>query len=342
MNFIELYSKIKQKQALIVAASLALTACGPKAADFSILPAGQATFQGSTANNKVDILWVVDNSGSMLTKQQNLANGFNSFSSVFVNKGFDFHMAIVTSDTRTAGGGGQNGEFQGAPTVISGTTPNFANVFKANVVVGQTGDPQAKELDAIQLSLSSSYLSGANTGFLRSDAHLAVIVLSDADDNDSTGTTANTLSFLQALKPDKFDVVSRTYKKNFTVSAVAVDNVNAAECAPLLPLIEEGVKFKSLITSTNGSLASICANDFSAGLSSISQRIAEAITEIPLAYVPNLATLTVTFNGSAVPNDATNGFTYSATGNKLVFHGTYIPQDNTSIQIGYIPNDIIR
>src|SRR3990167_2635009 len=100
MNFNEPINKTLKFSALMLTCVATLAACGPKAANFSILPAGQGTYQGSNANNKVDILWVIDNSGSMLTKQQNLAAGFNSFSSLFVTKGFDFRMAIVTSDTR--------------------------------------------------------------------------------------------------------------------------------------------------------------------------------------------------------------------------------------------------
>jgi len=43
-----------------------------------------------------------------------------------------------------------------------------------------------------------------------------------------------------------------------------------------------------------------------------------------------------------VAKDATNGWTYSSSGNKIVFHGSAIPSDNTSIGIDYTPNDIIR
>ncbi len=359
MNFAKQNRKIPRITALSMTLGLSLSACGPKAADFSILAAGQGTFQGSTANNKVDILWVVDNSGSMLTKQQSLAAGFNSFSSVFVNKGFDFNMAIVTSDTRAVGSGGQASIFQGVPTVITGNTANFATVFQNNVKVGQTGDSAAKELDAIVSSTSAGLLAGSNTGFLRSDAHLAVIILSDADDNDSTETTDSVITHLNTLKPDLFDVISRTYKKNYTISAVAVNSMTDTDCydmdhdgfidndgnmdgIPDVQLYEEGVKFKTLVNATNGSFASICKADFSAGLSSISQKIAEAITEIKLARVPQVSTITILFNGTSVPQDSVNGWTYDSSGNKIVFHGNYIPQDNTSIQIGYIPNDIIR
>jgi hypothetical protein len=210
--------------------------------------------------------------------------------------------------------------------------------------VGDTGAANAQSLDAIISSLGTAKLAGVNTGFLRADAHLAVIIVTDDDDGDvnfglgSTASTADVISHLQTLKPDKFDVISRTYKKNFTVSAVMVDTDTTGCVAPFSP----GVEYRSLVNDTSGSIANICANDFSSGLSQISQRIAEAITEIPLSRTPDVSTIQILFNASAVPQNATDGWTYSSTGNKIVFHGNYIPRDNTSISVNYTPSDIIR
>jgi hypothetical protein len=117
-----------------------------------------------------------------------------------------------------------------------------------------------------------------------------------------------------------------------------VDTDTTGCVAPFSP----GVEFKDLVTATSGSVANICDADFSAGLTQISQRIAEAITEIPLSRDPDVSTIVVTFNGSVVAQDATDGWTYSASGNKIVFHGDAIPTDNTSIGIDYTPADIIR
>lgn len=341
MNFFKQLkiSKLNQMVAFTVL-GLCLVGCGPGKTTLSILAANQSAFQGSVSNNKVDILWVIDNSGSMLTKQQNLANSFDSFAQVFLDKGFDFHMAIITTDTR-ATPTGQAGEFQGATPVLTSTTANFSSTFKTNVVVGALGDAAAKSLDATELALGSTLLAGTNANFLRSDAHLAIIYLSDADDDDSMETKAGLLSFLDALKPDKFDVIARRYKKNYTISGVVVDTSNTANTACAAPF-EDGLTFKSLVTSTNGSLASICEADFSSGLTTLSNKIAEAITEIPLSREPDSSTIAVTFNGTAVPNDATNGYTYDSSGIKIVFHGTSIPNDNTTISINFIPKDIIR
>ncbi|NUM87771.1 MAG: VWA domain-containing protein [Bdellovibrionales bacterium] len=317
-----------------------LQGCGPQATNFSILPDGTAVYQGNVANNKVDVLWVIDNSGSMLTKQQNLATSFDSFADVFVTKNFDFNFAIVTTDTR-ATPVGQNGEFQGVPTVITASTPAFSNTFKTNVVVGSFGDPAAKALDAILLSLSTAHLAGANTGFLRADAHLAVVVLSDADDNDSAASVSDVVSFLDTLKPQVYDVVNRTYKRNYTANAVVVDTSNPANSA-CAPPFEDGVKFKQLAAATEGSITSICEADFSTGLTNISKSIAQAITQIPLRRTPLVETIVVKFNGAPVAQNSSNGWSYVSSGNKIVFNGTAIPDNGTTINVDYIPADIIR
>lgn len=320
-----------------------LTACGPGAAQFGVLSTSQSTYQGTVANNKVDILFVIDNSGSMATKQTNLASGFGSFISIFNSKGFDYNMAVITTDTR-ATPTGQAGEIQGTVKVLTSSTPSLSTEFTNNVNVGILGDAQSKGIDAVALALNSANLAGANTGFIRSSAHLAVIFVSDADDNDSTTTTANLITSLTTLKPDRYDVVSNTYKKNFTVSAVVAPNFPDANCTANYGAgtYEKGTKFISLATSTNGSVASICDATFGAGLTTLSQRIAEAITEIPLSRVPDQSTIAVYFNSTAVANDATNGWTYDSAGQKIVFHGTAIPSQNTNITINYTPNDIIR
>jgi hypothetical protein len=346
MKFHKVFKKYQQFPAVIAVSLSVFTGCGPQAAEFSILPAFQNTFQGSVANNKVDILWVVDNSGTMLTKQQNLSAGFSSFIQVFQNKGFDFRMAVVTTDLRPAPAG-QEGIFQAQPYngdsyfVLTNNTPDVAEHFKANIEVGDNGHWEERPLDAVELALSPALLNGANAGFLRNDAHLAVIMVSDVDDSFSVITPVGLVDFLNGIKPDKFDVISRTYKKNFTISAVVVDVTNPGNTACLAPF-EDGIKFKNLVAATNGSLASICEADFSDGLNQISQRIAEAITEIPLAREPDVSTIKITFNGVSVPMNAANGWTYSSAGNKVSFHGNSIPTDNTAISINYTPKDIIR
>jgi hypothetical protein len=324
--------------AFVAAPLVLVTACGQQGAVFSILPTGQ-NFQGSTQSNKIDILWVIDNSGSMLTKQQNLATSFNSFMNLFTSKNYDFRMTIVTTDTY-ATPGGQNGNFQGTPTVISNSTPSFSTVFQTNVVVGSTGAADAKGLDAINLALSSAKLAGVNTGFIRSDAHLAVIILSDADDNDSTATAASTHAFLKTLKPNTIDANTGRERESFSVHAAIDDQTNPGPtpCAGS----EDGVKFRQLANLANGTRMDICASNFSSGLTNLSESIASFISQVLLKSTPQVDTIEVAINGAAIAKNSTNGWSYQSTGNKIIFHGTAIPADNASISVTYIPTDIIR
>ena len=63
--------------------------------------------QAASAQVKaVDIVWVIDNSGSMSDEQQNLSNNFESFINTFLNNGqtsFPFKMAVTTTEAYRSG-----------------------------------------------------------------------------------------------------------------------------------------------------------------------------------------------------------------------------------------------
>ena len=63
------------------------------------LPPGQYvdTFQ-QVAASKIDVLWVVDNSPSMVEEQDNLAQNFNQFLGFLTRAQTDFHIAVTTTD----------------------------------------------------------------------------------------------------------------------------------------------------------------------------------------------------------------------------------------------------
>ena len=83
---LEVTSKIARGMlATLVLGSAVLTSCTKKDTSFSMIATGQ-TFQQNQAkvNNKIDILWVVDNSGSMDPLQQNLVVNFSDFIGKFL------------------------------------------------------------------------------------------------------------------------------------------------------------------------------------------------------------------------------------------------------------------
>lgn len=171
-----------------------------------------------TVNRNIDILFVIDDSGSMADKQNNLASNFPNFVNVLntIEGGLpDVHIGVVSSDMGTKGldgapgpgvgtvgqGGcansGDDGRLQtsGAPLSMGSTfisdikqtdgsrlrnyTGDLAQVFGQMARVGATGCGFEQHLHSMQRSLQNTT---ANPGFLRPDAFLAVIFIADEDD----------------------------------------------------------------------------------------------------------------------------------------------------------------
>lgn len=89
----------KFKLIMLAGAVMALGACADKSGDISILSDSDTFFQSTSVNNKIDIMWMIDSSGSMAPYQSNLATNFNAFISDFVNKGYDYNMAVGATDS---------------------------------------------------------------------------------------------------------------------------------------------------------------------------------------------------------------------------------------------------
>lgn len=330
---------------------LTAVACGERVPNFKMLGRNQGFLSHGVTNNKVDILWVIDNSGTMGPKQTNLRNSINSFMSQFVNKGMDYRIAVVTTDIRAVNPAAPNDPnvsgqaacfvASGAnPRIITPSTPNAATALGENADVGYFGSADAHGLNAVQLAFSEPNLSGCNANFLRSDAFLAVIQFSDADDN-TTATVSGLLNFLDGARPP-ISTPNGGSVRSYFASAIVVEDLTRAACQALGPFSEVGTKFIALANQTSGTVASICEPDFSAGLLAVGEKILEATTAVRLQYEPRAGSITVFHNLSIVPQSATNGWTFDAATNRVVFHGNAIPAAGVQIFIDYTPNDIIR
>ena len=148
----------------------------------------------------VDLLWVVDHSGSMNDEQELLRDNFNTFISEAVTWDADMNVAMTTVDMEEAEGGDM-GEFQGSPKIInfgapdgSGMSANAAiEAFKDNSTEGSGGGTE-KGLAAGHAALSPPMLTeteqnpGPNDIFIRDDAKLSIIFVSDEEDQSIPDT----------------------------------------------------------------------------------------------------------------------------------------------------------
>jgi len=182
------------------------------------------------ATNKLDLLFMIDNSASMSPLQQKLVDAFPSVLDAFkanplTGQPADLHVAVVSS---SYGGGawsnvnqcgtgshpgddagifqqGPGGARSGACTGLNdgetylmtgdGTTPpNFTgsvgDVFACMALLGDTGCGFESQFESVQTALTRAAMPKGlapggdpdNGGFLRPDARLAVVMLTNEDD----------------------------------------------------------------------------------------------------------------------------------------------------------------
>ncbi len=359
---------------LVAVAVFFITNCGEGGSSFSLLAETNAFQQSAgSVNSKIDILWVVDNSGSMSSSQNNLTSNFNSFISTFAAKNLDFKMAFTTTDAYRYAANFQNnpkcaefrdrelnascnnaaGSTASGFKIITPTVPGAAqlqNVFTANATTGILGNGDERAFSSFQAALTHTV--NDQYAFLRPDSFLAVIIVSDEDDFSWNGTSNKSGSGPNdpALYPISqfvgfLDTITGTTGalRRYNVSSIAIFDsacqaqLNAQSSGRLI-----GVRYGQLADATSGIKSSLCGN-FGAALSTIADQIISLATQFYLTRIPKPETITVKVNGVDVPEANVNplgdgGWTYKADSNSILFVGfNYIPPKDAIINVHYDP-----
>lgn len=173
-------------------------------------PLGEAVqYREVSPVKNVDILFVVDNSGSMSEEQGNLTRNFRAFMDVLATiPGADLHIASVNSDlgagvvTNSTAclptPGGDRGVFCSVKGVdrcggacgvdvtngrfIRTVPPNFAGAIQDRFACMATYGTNGCGFEHTLGSLRSALTAPENAGFIRDDAYLAFVVITDEDD----------------------------------------------------------------------------------------------------------------------------------------------------------------
>jgi hypothetical protein len=154
---------------------------------------------------KVDLLFVIDNSGSMEDEQINLVNSFPSFIDEIQVQlaGTDgYHIGVISTDlyafndgclqegamiTATGGTGASNqvcGPFAAGHTYMT-EADNLDVAFSCAAQIGISGDGDERGMQTMQAALSQGMNApgACNDGFLRDDALLVIVIITDEEDD---------------------------------------------------------------------------------------------------------------------------------------------------------------
>lgn len=269
-------------------------------------PVGSGPIGGAVAGEnpsadecqKMDIVFVVDDSGSMDQEQSNLAANFPKFSSVldaFKTKSgakLDYRVAVITTGrdvkyTIEVPGfpsipqseKGDNGAFRNSAACgsskrwVDRADPDATSRFACLAKVGISGPSVEMPLYALELALNDRVTDGTNAGFRRDDALLAFIILTDEDDCSRTDNNFvyegdGHCDTMKGAKPlaDFVTMLDNAAKGpgRWATAVIAGDK----SCKSSFGDAMDARRLKSFVglAGKNGSFSSICDGDLTGGL----------------------------------------------------------------------------
>jgi hypothetical protein len=278
----------------------------------------------------VDILFVVDNSGSMGDEQASLAANLSSFMK-FADKNFiDYHIAVTTTDVS----GGEDGRFvpvtqtgtwpnAGAtpPRVLTRNTPDVLRAFQLNVNVGTNGSAEEEGFEAAYLALSPTLLSTHNQGFLRDDAALLVIVMTDEMEQ-----SPQSLNFYYSYL---LNIKGARRANMFSWSSIC--SIDPGDTG------NYGDRYIEMSKRTGGVTSSIHTANWSVDLEKLGLQAFGYKSAFLLTSTPDISTIEVRINGNLVPQSDPEStyWSYDPLTNIVQFSPQAIPEPGQTLEVSY-------
>lgn len=246
----------------------------------------------TSEGEKVDILFVIDNSGSMKDHQDRLKANTAYFINNFTQASrLDWKIGMISSDTSEEPYLG----FGGASGILDRNTLNPVQVFQDTVGKFGTSSGQPERAFAPVLNAINRYPE-----FAREDAYLAVIMVTDEEEQSYEMSPSGFLQEIQRIKAKKPD------------SFLTYGLFAATESCTQGKFYYRGSRYEEILRLTSGKFYNLCDLGSGALLASLGQDLISQISEnspyIVLNNIPIVETLKVFYQGrELVPGLPANG-----------------------------------
>lgn len=276
-----------------------------------------------TVPPEVDILWVIDNSGSMYDEQTALTANFPAFMDFFLGSGLDYHIGVVSTDMTADAG---RLEVAGGYKWIDIENADPSTTFSTLANLGTSGSATEKGRDPAYAAVEINTVPGGfNEGFIRENASLHMISISDEDDQSNQISRAEFIDYLRNVKGGQEGMVS--------YSAIITPEYYAGTCTGG---IEPGMEYLAVQQAIGGVLWPICNPDWNAVLEQLGIVAAGLKREFFLSQLPEPGSIKVWVveDGTRFDFEEDVDYTYSQTRNSVTFT-TYVPTALADVNIKY-------
>lgn len=296
--------------------------------------------QPSTA----DILWVIDTSCSMIDEQEALAANFPAFIEFFLTRQLAFNLAVTSTNIGEEDSEGLEGLMVGEPQVITEADEDAAGLFEERALLGL--DDRHSDEKGLTAAYEAIEVLGdtANSGFLRADAHLAVIVVSDEPDYSAREGAPEDLVDWESFAEWMNALKGPTGQRMSDLSAIVGFSPEGPEveggCGDELGEGQPGSQglgalrgdgYLEAAQATGGTIGSICSEDWGDMLGVVGLRAAGLLDRFELTEIPLIETLDVRVDGQRVAD-----WEYSEADNAVVFTRLEsVPQPGDIVLVEY-------
>lgn len=287
-------------------------------------------FNDDPSGAKVDVLFVVDNSPSMLEEQQKLGSALSSFISSI--RRLDWQIGITTTDVTTGPFGVRGGLLSMKGTnakVLNRYVRDYETVFKNTVYrdeVNGCGNicPSGDErpLEAVRMAIDKR--NSENAGFFRPDSDLVIIVLSDEDEGSDGAGALPSGTLIEHFK-NAFGQEKRLTGFGIVVRPGDLNCYNSQEATGG----HYGYSVSNFAGLTGGVTGSICDADYGDALESIGKRVRQVSSTITLSNLPMPETINLVMD----PFDP--DISWEIKGQTIRFNK--MPKKGTRVDIVYMP-----
>ncbi|MCD6499258.1 MAG: VWA domain-containing protein [Deltaproteobacteria bacterium] len=292
---------------------------------------------------KADIIWVIDESGSMSEEQQSVASNAVDFFNRAQAYGLDFRMGVVDVNIENNGvfctGNGQSADqFLG---------PGDLNAFQACAIEpwGALQPEGGAEYGLTQgLHAIQGHLPRADNDskHIRTDAQLVIIYVSDErpDEVEDAGCADEfdndppiDPNCLQPVIQPTLDLLTGLSDPEGAGVAHAIVSPPPGGCSTAT---ETGRGYSDIVTALGGQIGSVCQTDLGPTMQVIIEDIVANSSPIVLRHVPISVSITCAKDGEALDRSRRDGFDYRASANTIVFIGQdFDPLHPSEILVSY-------
>ena len=288
---------------------------------------------------KVDMLFVVDDSGSFSFYQNQISQQASKFINAALKYHADYQIGVSSNDVQQTnadssasypGSAIDVGGLWGQPGIVTNSTPDPVGAFSKNIKLGTSGTAQREaglELarDVLTAPSNQKPPPQGSQGFLRDDARLVVIEVQD-DDDESNGSTSYFIDFFKNLKGQ--------YNAGL-VSFNAIGDFDPQTNLPTTDCVGNGEppgqRYYDVSQGTAGKTWSLCNADWGTIADDLALGAFAGRKQFPLSRTADPATVKVQLNGA--PQTVNKDYLFDQPSNSVLFAA--VPLAGATIVVDY-------